>query len=160
MSCCDLFLCGAATFNARACAAFQEGLISVPTDFFQSSLALGSLIQVRQADRAAPLAIHMSTLMPWCRQHLTAHQYCDGCCYRGIIGSAVNSVTAEFVPGGLLQGVLGEKALQGSNVMVHPFLVAGWAGLVSTSLNLLPVGSIDGGRIVQVRCQLGTRQSP
>lgn len=50
-----------------------------------------------------------------------------------------------------LQGVLGERALQGSNVMVHPFLVAGWAGLVSTSLNLLPVGSIDGGRIVQVR---------
>lgn len=48
------------------------------------------------------------------------------------------------------QAVLGEKALQGTSVMVHPFLVAGWAGLVSTSLNLLPVGSIDGGRIVQV----------
>jgi membrane-associated protease RseP (regulator of RpoE activity) len=69
-------------------------------------------------------------------------------------GNAVSSLMAESVPGGLLQGVLGEKALQGSNVMVHPFLVAGWAGLVSTSLNLLPVGSIDGGRIVQVWCQL------
>ena len=61
---------------------------------------------------------------------------------------------ASVLAGGLLQGVLGEKALQGSNVMVHPFLVAGWAGLVSTSLNLLPVGSIDGGRIVQVRLRL------
>ena len=60
----------------------------------------------------------------------------------------------------MLQGVLGEKALQGSNVMVHPFLVAGWAGLVSTSLNLLPVGSIDGGRIVQVRSQHDTPQLP
>ena len=63
---------------------------------------------------------------------------------------AVESLVTSFLAGGLLQGVLGEKALQGSNVMVHPFLVAGWAGLVSTSLNLLPVGSIDGGRIVQV----------
>ena len=60
----------------------------------------------------------------------------------------------------MLQGVLGEKALQGSNVMVHPFLVAGWAGLVSTSLNLLPVGSIDGGRIVQVQSQLDAPQLP
>ena len=33
----------------RACAGLQEGLVSVPTDFFQSSLALGSLMQVRQA---------------------------------------------------------------------------------------------------------------
>lgn len=46
--------------------------------------------------------------------------------------------------------MLGEKALSGASVSVHPFVVAGWAGLVSTSLNLLPVGSIDGGRIVQV----------
>ena len=50
-----------------------------------------------------------------------------------------------------LQGVLGEQALSGASVPIHPFLIAGWAGLVSTALNLLPVGNIDGGRVVQVR---------
>ncbi len=40
--------------------------------------------------------------------------------------------------------------MSGPSVMVHPFAVAGWAGIVSTALNLLPVGSIDGGRVVQV----------
>lgn len=34
-------------------------------------------------------------------------------------------------------------------LMVHPLLVAGWAGLVTTALNLLPVGRLDGGRMVQ-----------
>jgi hypothetical protein len=81
-----LFLAGLA-FSAGG----QDGLVAIPTPFFQSSLGLGSL----------------------------------------------------------MQAVLGDKAMSGSSVMVHPFAVAGWAGLVSTALNLLPVGSIDGGRIVQ-----------
>ena len=33
--------------------------------------------------------------------------------------------------------------------MVHPAMIAGWAGLYTTALNLLPVGCLDGGRIVQ-----------
>ena len=34
-------------------------------------------------------------------------------------------------------------------VLVHPLVVVGWAGLVATALNLLPVGRLDGGRMVQ-----------
>lgn len=61
--------------------------------------------------------------------------------------------------GGLTQAVVGSgasagvaaaaKAAGGTAVLVHPLLVAGWAGLVTTALNLLPVGRLDGGRMVQ-----------
>jgi membrane-associated protease RseP (regulator of RpoE activity) len=64
--------------------------------------------------------------------------------------------------GGAVRAVLGETALNGANVSVHPLLIAGWCGLVSTALNLLPVGAIDGGRILQVRgCRkrLGSQHS-
>ena len=32
---------------------------------------------------------------------------------------------------------------------LHPLLIAGWCGLTTTALNLLPVGALDGGRITQ-----------
>lgn len=32
---------------------------------------------------------------------------------------------------------------------MHPLVVAGWVGLFTNALNLLPVGSLDGGRLVQ-----------
>ena len=35
--------------------------------------------------------------------------------------------------------------------MVSPYVIAGWCGLITTALNTLPVGSLDGGRMVQVR---------
>ncbi len=52
--------------------------------------------------------------------------------------------------GGIAKAVLGSGATSGGPTLVHPFLVSGWCGLVVTALNLLPVGSLDGGRMVQV----------
>lgn len=49
--------------------------------------------------------------------------------------------------GGLLQAVLGEAAAQ-RTIFLHPFTVAGWCGLSTTALNSLPVGSLDGGRVM------------
>ena len=71
--------------------------------------------------------------------------------------AALIPVPAQLFQGSLLLGSivkagLGQAALTGANVLVHPLLVAGWCGMVSTALNLLPVGRIDGGRIMQVRC--------
>ncbi len=51
--------------------------------------------------------------------------------------------------GGLARAVLGPAAA-GAPALVHPALVAGWCGLVVSALNLLPVGSLDGGRMIQV----------
>jgi membrane-associated protease RseP (regulator of RpoE activity) len=36
-----------------------------------------------------------------------------------------------------------------AEVLVSPLVIAGWCGLITTSLNLLPVGSLDGGRMMQ-----------
>ena len=53
--------------------------------------------------------------------------------------------------GGIAKAVLGPGATSGGPTLIHPFLVSGWCGLVVTALNLLPVGSLDGGRMVQAR---------
>jgi len=63
------------------------------------------------------------------------------------------------VPAGLLQGSLALGALtqlvlhvdagKVAEVAVHPSLIAGWCVLTTTAFNLLPVGALDGGRMVQ-----------
>ena len=51
--------------------------------------------------------------------------------------------------GSLAKTFIGSSAVMKSQVMVHPTLVAGWCSMVCTALNALPIGSLDGGRIVQ-----------
>jgi membrane-associated protease RseP (regulator of RpoE activity) len=63
-------------------------------------------------------------------------------------------VPTQLFQGSLLLGTvakvfLGDNLGQSSSVLIHPLLIGGWCGLVSTALNLLPVGAIDGGKMVQ-----------
>ncbi|MEO1393261.1 MAG: site-2 protease family protein [Cyanobacteria bacterium J06634_5] len=60
---------------------------------------------------------------------------------------------ADFFQGSIFVGTLARAvlgdALQGDLVDVHPLMVVGWIGLIITSINLMPAGQLDGGRIVQ-----------
>eukprot|EP00884_Botryococcus_braunii_P020459 jgi/Botrbrau1/7097/Bobra.0165s0119.1 len=55
----------------------------------------------------------------------------------------------SFLLGGLAKLGLGEAASKATGVSVHPALIIGWCGLITNSLNCLPVGSLDGGRMIQ-----------
>jgi len=51
--------------------------------------------------------------------------------------------------GGITQMALGVDLANVREVAVHPYLIAGWCALTTAALNLLPVGSLDGGRMAQ-----------
>lgn len=58
----------------------------------------------------------------------------------------------------LLTGLLSETLIsvpEGSSVLLHPVGIAAWAALLVTSVNLIPVGQLDGGHIA--RAILGER---
>lgn len=62
-------------------------------------------------------------------------------------------IPTVFFEGSILVGTLAKailrESLQQSLVDVHPLVVTGWIGLIYTALNLMPAGSLDGGRMVQ-----------
>lgn len=59
----------------------------------------------------------------------------------------------SFLQGSILVGTIARlflgNTLQVAKVFVHPLVGVGWIGLVITALNLMPAGSLDGGRIIQ-----------
>lgn len=62
-------------------------------------------------------------------------------------------VPTLFFQGSILVGTIAKlflgAQLQSEVVMVHPFVILGWLGLIMTALNLMPAGQLDGGRIIQ-----------
>ncbi|MEM9217330.1 MAG: site-2 protease family protein [Cyanobacteria bacterium P01_F01_bin.150] len=54
---------------------------------------------------------------------------------------------SSILVGTLARIMLGNQ-LQYSLVDINPFVIVGWLGLLITAINLMPVGQLDGGRIV------------
>lgn len=57
---------------------------------------------------------------------------------------------------GLLSYVVHGPLPEGMDVIFHPFAFSGWIGLLVTSLNLMPVGQLDGGHVAYAL--FGSRQ--
>lgn len=64
----------------------------------------------------------------------------------GLVPVPVQLFQGSLFLGSICKLVLGSDAVSGTNVFVSPLLIGGWCGLVTTSLNALPVGTLDGGR--------------
>jgi len=73
--------------------------------------------------------------------------------YLSAIGMGGIEIPSQIFQASVLAGTLAKlflgDALHINFVSIHPLVVLGWLGSVITSLNLMPAGQLDGGRIVQ-----------
>eukprot|EP00180_Rhodochaete_pulchella_P004429 Plantae.Rhodophyta-Rhodochaete_pulchella.ctg8381.p1 GENE.Plantae.Rhodophyta-Rhodochaete_pulchella.ctg8381~~Plantae.Rhodophyta-Rhodochaete_pulchella.ctg8381.p1 ORF type:complete len:165 (+),score=17.57 Plantae.Rhodophyta-Rhodochaete_pulchella.ctg8381:204-698(+) len=56
---------------------------------------------------------------------------------------------SSLLVGGLAKMLIPAQTLAENMISVHPLAVIGYSGLLINALNLLPIGRLDGGRIVQ-----------
>ncbi|MDI6754976.1 MAG: site-2 protease family protein [Thermodesulfobacteriota bacterium] len=72
---------------------------------------------------------------------------------QGQVGTTLGSSLLLSLLSWLVVGPIPE----GFNIVIHPVGFAGWIGLLVTSLNLLPIGQLDGGHVAYAL--LGERQN-
>ncbi|AZB71875.1 site-2 protease family protein [Synechococcus elongatus] len=62
-------------------------------------------------------------------------------------------ISSQVLQGSVLVGLLARAVLgttvQQTQLLVHPLVIVGWTGLVINALNLIPIGQLSGGRLVQ-----------
>jgi len=67
----------------------------------------------------------------------------------------VDLIRSSSLAGGMIEWLLGDGTLVSADgepsalIKLHPYAIAGFIGIVTNALNLLPVGNTDGGRVAQ-----------
>ncbi|WCJ43571.1 Peptidase M50 family protein [Euphorbia peplus] len=131
--------------------------LSIP--FFIPNITLGSFGAVTQfksilPDRATKVDISLAG--PFAGAALSCSMFAVGLSLSSnpAMSGELVQVPSMLFQGSLLLGLisratLGFTAMHAATVPIHPLVIAGWCGLTTTALNLLPVGCLDGGRAVQ-----------
>jgi membrane-associated protease RseP (regulator of RpoE activity) len=81
--------------------------------------------------------------------------FMDAATQAGLPSIPVDIVRSSSLAGGMIEWLLGEGTLVSTEggpstlIKLHPYAIAGFIGIVTNALNLLPVGNTDGGRVAQ-----------
>ncbi|CAH9127440.1 unnamed protein product [Cuscuta epithymum] len=131
--------------------------LSIP--YFIPNITLGSFGAITQFKSIIPdrkAKVDISIAGPIAGAALSSAMFAIGL----LLSSSPNAsgdlvqVPSTLFQGSLLLGLisratLGYSELHATSVSIHPFVIAGWCGLTTSAFNMLPVGSLDGGRAVQ-----------
>lgn len=98
---------------------------------------------------ATGFAVSLGLLLFGLAQSTGVDATADPAAAEALVAVPTNLFQGSLLLGGFTRLVLGESALRGATVLVSPLLIAGWSGLITSALNFLPVGSLDGGRMMQ-----------
>ncbi|XP_050203735.1 probable zinc metalloprotease EGY1, chloroplastic [Mercurialis annua] len=139
-------------------AAFPKKVkLSIP--FFIPNITLGSFGAITQFKSIIPdrsTKVDISLAGPFAGAALSFSMFAVGLLLSSNPTAAGDlvQVPSMLFQGSLLLGLisratLGYAALHAATVSIHPLVIAGWCGLTTTALNMLPAGCLDGGRAVQ-----------
>ncbi|KAK9079257.1 hypothetical protein SSX86_000927 [Deinandra increscens subsp. villosa] len=139
-------------------AAFPKKVkLSIP--FFIPNITLGSFGAITQFKSILPdrkTKVDISLAGPFAGATLSLSMFAVGLLLSSKPDAAADmvQVPSMLFQGSLLLGLisramLGYTAMHGATVLIHPLVIAGWCGLTTTAFNMLPVGCLDGGRVVQ-----------
>ncbi|GKC79839.1 probable zinc metalloprotease EGY1, chloroplastic, partial [Tanacetum coccineum] len=139
-------------------AAFPKKVkLSIP--FFIPNITLGSFGAITQFKSILPdrkTKVDISLAGPFAGAALSLSMFAVGLLLSSKPDAAADmvQVPSMLFQGSLLLGLisratLGYAAMHGATVLIHPLVIAGWCGLTTSAFNMLPVGCLDGGRVVQ-----------
>jgi len=144
---------------ARLAVAAQRG-VTLGVPYFIPNLQIGSfgaVTRVLSVVRSREDQFDLAASGPAVGATLAACVFGTGLLFtqNGVDVDAFVDVPTQLFQGSFLLGTLARTAMGdvfgGADVAVHPLVVAGWCGLVVNALQLLPVGAVDGGKMVQAQ---------
>ncbi|KAI3994128.1 hypothetical protein MKX01_012385 [Papaver californicum] len=127
--------------------------------FLVPNITLGSFGAITQFKSILPdrsTKVDVSVAGPFAGAALSTSLFCLGLLLSTKPEAAGDlvQVPSMLFQGSLLLGLisratLGYTSMHAATVSIHPLVIAGWCGLTTSALNMLPVGCLDGGRAIQ-----------